>query len=87
MKNTRIVLAVAITGLFSNATFAQSAASEVGRNVNQQQRIEQAIKSGELSNREAGRLEHGQASASADGQQRGAQNQHVGQHGGGHSRR
>lgn len=57
MKNTRIVLAVAITGLFSAAAFAQNAASEVERNVNQQQRIEQGLQSGQLNTREAARLE------------------------------
>jgi hypothetical protein len=33
----------------------------VQRNVNQDQRIEQGVKSGQLTNREAGKLEKGQA--------------------------
>ena len=61
MKNTRIVLALAITGLFSTAAFAQSAASEIERNVNQQQRIEQGLQSGQLNTREAARLERGES--------------------------
>lgn len=35
--------------------------NDVQRNVNQQQRIEQGVKSGELTPRETGKLEHGQA--------------------------
>jgi len=35
--------------------------ADVQRNVNQQQRIEQGVQSGQLTNREAGKLEHGQA--------------------------
>ena len=40
---------------------AQSAASETQRDVNQQSRIEQGLKSGELSTREASQLEQGEA--------------------------
>ena len=57
MKTTRIALAVAVAGLFSSAAFAQSVGSEVERNVNQQQRIEQGLQSGQLNTREASRLE------------------------------
>jgi predicted transglutaminase-like cysteine proteinase len=53
--------------------------ADVQRNVNQQQRVEQGVKSGELSNHEVGKLERGQARvdraeavAGADG--------HVGDH-------
>jgi len=35
--------------------------ADVQRNINQQQRIEQGVKSGALTTREAGRLERGQA--------------------------
>jgi len=35
--------------------------ADVQRNVNQERRIEQGIQSGQLTNREAGRLERGQA--------------------------
>jgi hypothetical protein len=59
MKTTRIALTVAatVTGLFSTAAFAQSVASEVERNINQQQRIEQGLQSGQLTTREASGLE------------------------------
>lgn len=57
MKTNRIALAVAVAALFSTAAFAQSAATEVGRNINQQQRIEQGLQSGQLTTREAARLE------------------------------
>ena len=53
--------------------------ADVQRNINQEQRVEQGVKSGELTNRETGKLERGQARvdhaeavAGADG--------HVGQH-------
>lgn len=51
--------------------------SEVQRNVNQQARIEQGIKRGELSDREAGRLEKGQARDTAM-EARAAADGHVG---------
>jgi hypothetical protein len=35
--------------------------ADTQRNINQQQRIEQGVKSGELTHREAGKLEKGQA--------------------------
>ena len=35
--------------------------ADVQRNINQQERIEQGVQSGQLTNREAGKLEHGQA--------------------------
>src|SRR5262249_29960564 len=53
---------------------SQRMQADVQRNINQQQRIEQGVKSGQLTNREAGRLEGGQSQltraegrASADG--------------------
>ena len=57
MKTTRIALAITVAGLFSSAAFAQSVATEVDRNINQQQRIEQGLQSGQLNTREASRLE------------------------------
>jgi len=45
-----------------NAPSARRMQTDVQRNINQQQRIEQGIRSGALTNREAGRLERGQAS-------------------------
>jgi len=56
MKHTLIAIAVAT--LFSTGAFAQTAASETARDTAQQARIEQGLKSGELSTREAASLEH-----------------------------
>lgn len=44
-------------GLFASAAFAQTTASTVQRDVNQQTRIEQGLKNGSLNTREATRLE------------------------------
>lgn len=41
MKARNVVAAIALGSLFSTLAFAQNAASEVQRNVNQQKRIEQ----------------------------------------------
>ena len=69
--NSRIVklgLAAALATAFAAPTFAQTAASpvpstasDVQRNVNQQQRIEDGLKTGQLNTREAGKLERGEA--------------------------
>ena len=48
-----------------NSASSQRMQADVQRNVNQQQRIEQGVKSGQLTTREAGRLERGQARDSA----------------------
>jgi hypothetical protein len=49
---------LALIAIASGSAFAQSAASEfVERNINQQQRIEQGLQSGQLNTREAARLE------------------------------
>jgi len=61
MKTAATVIAVAVAGLFPVAASAQTVGSEVQRDVNQQQRIEQGIQSGQLTNREAAKLERGQA--------------------------
>jgi len=61
MKATGTVVAVAVGCLFSMAANAQTAGSEVQRDLNQQQRIEQGLKSGSLNTREASRLEGGEA--------------------------
>jgi len=53
--------------------------ADVQRNVNQQQRIEQGVKSGELTQREAGKLEAGQARVNAKEARAGADG-HVGPH-------
>jgi hypothetical protein len=55
----RIVIAVAIAASCASASaFSQTAASETARDTAQQARIEQGLKSGELSTREAASLEH-----------------------------
>ncbi len=56
MKSTQL-LAILLSSLFATAAFAQTAATEVQRNVNQQTRIENGLKSGELNTREAAKLE------------------------------
>ena len=61
MKTAATVIAVAVAGMFSVAASAQTAGSEVQRDVNQQQRIEQGLKSGSLNTGEAAKLERGEA--------------------------
>jgi len=61
MKAAATVIAVAVAGLFSAAAWAQTVGTEVQRDVNQQQRIEQGLKSGSLNTREASQLERGEA--------------------------
>jgi hypothetical protein len=56
MKSTQLI-AVLLSSLFATAAFAQTAATEVQRDVNQQTRIENGLKSGELNTREAAKLE------------------------------
>ena len=62
-KMTRIALLTTalIATAFAIPVFAQTMGSEVQRNVNQQQRIEQGLQSGQLTTREAGKLERGEA--------------------------
>lgn len=61
MKTTAIYLGVIVTGVLSTAAFAQTVAEQdQQRDVNQQQRIEQGLQSGQLSSREAGQLENQQ---------------------------
>ena len=59
MKPTA-TLALLIAGSIALPVLAQSAATEVQRNTNQQQRIEQGLQSGALSTKEAGKLEREQ---------------------------
>lgn len=65
MKRTHCHLAlagaVALSLGFSLPAQAQSVGSETERNVDQQQRIEQGLQSGQLNNREASKLEQGEA--------------------------
>jgi hypothetical protein len=44
-----------------NSASSQRMQADVQRNINQQQRIEQGVKNGSLTNREVGKLENGQA--------------------------
>ncbi|MBS0571132.1 MAG: hypothetical protein JSS28_11020 [Proteobacteria bacterium] len=53
----RTLIALALSAMFSVSAFAQSAASETQRDTDQQNRIEQGLKSGELTTKEAGTLE------------------------------
>jgi hypothetical protein len=60
MKTTAVRLGVIAAGFLSTAAFAQTVQQDQQRDVNQQQRIEQGLQSGQLSTREAGRLEREQ---------------------------
>jgi hypothetical protein len=60
-----------------NSVSSQRMQADVQRNVNQQQRIEQGVKSGQLTNREVGNLERGQANVNRAEARAGA-NGHVG---------
>ena len=57
VKSASYLAACAVTAFMAAPAFAQSAASETQRDINQQQRIEQGLKSGALNTREAARLE------------------------------
>ncbi|HVO46853.1 MAG TPA: hypothetical protein VMT29_11010 [Steroidobacteraceae bacterium] len=59
MKSTAVYAGVIAT-LLGAAAMAQTAQQDQQRDVNQQERIEQGLKSGELSTREAGQLERQQ---------------------------
>lgn len=50
-----------IASAFAASAFAQTSATEVQRDVKQQQRIEQGLKSGQLSTQEAAQLERGES--------------------------
>ena len=67
-----------------NSDSSRRMQADVQRNINQQQRIEQGLKSGQLTNREAGRLERGEsrinrreANAGADGHVSGAEQRRI----------
>ncbi|HJT22602.1 MAG TPA: hypothetical protein VJ746_19170 [Nitrospira sp.] len=57
----KTVLALMLTAPMVPSVSAQSVGSEVQRDVNQESRIEQGLKSGQLSSGEAARLEKGEA--------------------------
>jgi len=55
------VIAFILAAPFAASAFAQTVGSEVQRDINQENRIEQGLKSGQLSTGEAARLEKGEA--------------------------
>jgi len=55
------LLSLMVAGLIASPVFAQTAATEVQRDVNQQTRIESGLKSGQLNTTEAAKLEREQA--------------------------
>ena len=59
MKTTAITLQLIAMSVLTTAAWAQTPAEQdQQRDVNQQQRIEQGLQSGQLSTKEAGSLEH-----------------------------
>lgn len=54
----RTLMALALAATFSLSAYAQNAATETGRDTEQQARIEQGLQSGQLSTKEAAGLEH-----------------------------
>ena len=61
MNARATMIAGAVASLFSLAATAQTTGSEVQRDVNQQQRIEQGLQNGSLNTREASKLEADQS--------------------------
>jgi hypothetical protein len=55
------MITLAVSALFALPVLAQNTADVIQRDVNQQQRIENGLKSGQLSTKEAARLEKGEA--------------------------
>ena len=78
-KASRDIQADRSNGVKGNPNSASSKRmqADVQRNVNQQTRVEQGVKSGALTNRETGKLERGQARVDRK-EARAAQNGHVG---------
>jgi hypothetical protein len=60
MKTTAVYLGVIAAGFLTTSAFAQSVQQDQQRDVNQQERIEKGLQSGQLSTREAGKLEREQ---------------------------
>ncbi len=60
MKAVIVSVAVISGTLLGAPVFAQNVTTDQQRNVNQQERIEQGLQSGQLSTKEAGQLERGQ---------------------------
>src|SRR4051794_21511538 len=64
MMKTAKLIPVLLATLLAGPVFAQSAANEVQRDINQQQRIEKGLQSGQLTTKEAAKLEHEEARVS-----------------------
>ncbi|HET9331046.1 MAG TPA: hypothetical protein VFO23_11000, partial [Steroidobacteraceae bacterium] len=58
--NARVITLGLAAALLSTGALAQNAINDQQRDVNQQERIEQGLQSGQLSTKEAGQLERGQ---------------------------
>lgn len=83
MKTARLI-PVLLATLLGAPVFAQNAAAAAQRDVNQQQRIENGLKSGQLTTREAARLErdeakidHAEAQAMRDGRLNNAEKRRI----------
>lgn len=61
MKLSKLSLVLLTGSIFSVSAYAQTAATEVQRNVNQQERIQNGLESGALNTREAAKLERDQS--------------------------
>jgi hypothetical protein len=61
MKNNAKLLPAVLLAALALPAFAQSTATQVQRDINQQQRIENGLKSGQLTTREAAKLEREEA--------------------------
>ena len=61
MTLTKTAIPLAMGALFALPVLAQNTADTVQRDVNQQKRIEQGLQSGQLTTKEAGQLEQGEA--------------------------
>jgi len=84
MKTKITVVALSVGVLFALPVLAQNTADVVQRDVNQQQRIENGLKSGQLSTKEAAKLEKGEANidkmeqrALSDGKMTNAEKQRI----------
>ena len=61
MRVRLTAIALIMSALFASHVFAQTVGSEVQRDINQENRVEQGLKSGQLSTGEAAKLERGEA--------------------------
>jgi len=84
MKTKITVLALTAGAVFALPVLAQNTADVVQRDVNQQQRLENGVQSGQLSTKEAAKLEKGEANidkmeqrALSDGKMTNAEKQRI----------